>query len=359
MVNPADNPCVSLVRSVESSGSSSGITELFDLRNVWTKEFAMKKLSDSPHANHPSCWHPTRRDFLKASTGLLATMALGPFSCQSLKCFPRQTACFGMVTDIHYADINTRIGRHYRDSIGKLNECTDLMNTQKVDFLMELGDFKDQDDNPTEGKTIEYLQTIETIYQNFQGPTYHVLGNHDMDSISKKQFLTHIQNTGIAPESSYYSFAKNRVHFIVLDANFSSDGKDYDHGKFDWTDTNIPPAQLDWLRNVLKSSDKPAIVFSHQRLDGVGSVYIKNAAQVCQVLEDSGKVLAVFHGHHHEGGYNRINNIHYYTLQAVVDGPAPENNSYAIVEVLPDLNITVTGYRKAVPRELHKSITVV
>ena len=319
----------------------------------------MENHSDSPHPNHRSCWYPTRRDFLKASTGLLATTVLVPLSCQSSKFCPRQSVRFGLVTDIHYADIDTRIGRHYRDSIGKLNECSDLMNSQNVDFIIELGDFKDQNNNPTEEKTIEYLQTVEKTYQNFQGPTYHVLGNHDMDSISKKQFLAHIQNTGIAPESSYYSFDKNGVRFIVLDANFSSDGTDYDHGKFDWTDANISPAQLDWLRNVLNASNQSAIVFTHQRLDGVGSVYIENADQVCKVLEDSGKVLAVFHGHHHEGGHNLINGIHYYTLKALVDGPAPENNSYAIVEVLPDLNITVTGYRKAVHKELDKSNTVV
>jgi len=316
----------------------------------------MKHHSESPGLDEPSGWRPSRRDFLKASAGLLATTALVPFSCQSSKVIPRLSARFGLVTDIHYADTENRIGRHYRDSIGKLQECTDLMNEQKVDFLMELGDFKDQDDNPTEEKTIEYLQTIEKTYQNFQGPVYHVLGNHDMDSISKKQFLAHIQNTGVPPESAYYSFSKNGVHFIVLDANVSSDGKDYDRGKYDWTDTNIPPVQLDWLGNELKRNDQPAIVFSHQRLDGVGSVYIKNAGQVREILEGSHKVLAAFHGHHHEGGYSLIHGIHYYTLQAVVDGPAPENNSYAIVEVQPNWNITVTGYRKAVPKELPQSI---
>ena len=30
----------------------------------------------------------------------------------------------------------------------KLSECVDLMNEQKVDFLIELGDFKDQGNPP-------------------------------------------------------------------------------------------------------------------------------------------------------------------------------------------------------------------
>jgi len=67
---------------------------------------------------------------------------------------------------------------------------------------------------------------------------------------------------------------------------------------------------------------------------------------VRKVLEDSGKVVAVFQGHHHAGSYNLINGIHYYTLAAMCEGPYPENNAYAIVEVLGDRMI-VTGNRAA------------
>jgi len=63
-------------------------------------------------------------------------------------------------------------------------------------------------------------------------------------------------------------------------------------------------------------------------------------------------VLAVFQGHHHPGAYSFINGIHYYTLKAVVEGSGPENNAYAVVDVHPNLNLTVTGYRRAVSMEL-------
>jgi len=96
----------------------------------------MKHHSESPGPSEPSGWQPTRRDFLKASTGLLAATALVPLSCQSSRFFPGQSARFGLVTDIHYADINSRNNRYHRDSISKLNECTDLMNEQNVDFLI-------------------------------------------------------------------------------------------------------------------------------------------------------------------------------------------------------------------------------
>ena len=175
------------------------------------------------------------------------------------------------------------------------------MNAERVDFLIELGDFKDQDKPPVEKKTLSYLQTAEKVFKRFNGPTYHVLGNHDMDSISKVQFLRRIDNTKVDSNSSYYSFDSDSLHYIVLDANYRADGTDYDHGNFDWTDANIPSKELDWLKRDLASTSGAVIVFIHQLLDGTGSVYVKNAARVRQILEASGKVLAVFQGHHHSG----------------------------------------------------------
>jgi len=259
---------------------------------------------------------------------------------------------FGIVTDCHYADADAVGTRYYRHSLDKLAECVEVMNKQQVEFLAELGDFKDQDSPPVEQKTISYLRAIESVFRKFDGPTYHVLGNHDADSLSKAQFLGNIENAGINPGKSYYSFDFNGVHFVVLDANYKSDGTDYDQGNFDWTDANIPAAELQWLRQDLAASRGAAIVLIHQLLDGTGQHYVNNVAEVRQILEQSGKVLAVFQGHYHDGCYSRINGIHYYTLKAVVEGPGLVNNSYAIVEVQPDMSINVTSYRKAVSKQL-------
>jgi 3',5'-cyclic AMP phosphodiesterase CpdA len=230
------------------------------------------------------------------------------------------------------------------------------MNAERADFLIELGDFKDQNTPPIEERTLSYLEAIEGIFQKFRGPAYHVLGNHDLDSISKEQFLARAENTNIDSDRSYYSFDINGLHCIVLDANYRTDGADYDHGNFDWTDANIPTEELSWLREDLAATLAPVVVFTHQLLDGTGSVYVKNAEQVRQILEGSGKVLAVFQGHHHAGSYAHLAGIHYYTLKALVEGTGPENNSYAIAEVLPDGSITVTGYRRAESKQLDKNL---
>jgi 3',5'-cyclic AMP phosphodiesterase CpdA len=254
---------------------------------------------------------------------------------------------FGVVTDIHYADIDPNGARAYRESDAKLAECVQVMNEKDVQFLVELGDFKDQDRTPDEARTLGYLKKIETVLAGFKGPRYHVIGNHDTDSLSKAQFLDIAVNTGIVPNATRYSFVSGTVRVIVLDAGHKSDGNDYDRGNFEWDDSNIDAPQLAWLAKTLSASAQPVIVFVHQQLDGSGAYYVKNAAQVREVLEASGKVIAVLQGHRHEGAFSEINGIPYFTFRALVEGSGPWNSAYSIVDVMPDLEVRILGYRRA------------
>lgn len=291
----------------------------------------------------------SRRAFLKTTMAALATSSL---SCCSPGKRKSGAVRFGMVTDCHYADAAPKGSRHYRQSLDKLAECVDVMNAADVDFVVELGDFKDQNTPPTEESTLAYLEKIEAVFQGFKGSTYHVLGNHDTDSISKEQFLSRVHNTSIEPERSYYSFDRGNVRFIVLDANFRADGTPYGYGNFNWADANIPLAEMDWLRKTLAEAPGHCIVFTHQLLHGKGNTVANNAAEVCRTLASSNKVLAVFEGHHHRGDYAFDHNIHFYTLKAMVEGSGERDNAYAIVEVGPTGDIGVTGYRRATSMRL-------
>ena len=259
---------------------------------------------------------------------------------------------FGIVADAHYADEPAQGTRQYRASRLKMAECVACMNAKQVDFLIELGDFKDEGRPASEEKTLAYLQAIEQVFGQFQGPRYHVLGNHDLDSISKAQFQERVANTGIAKERTYYSFDMYGFHFVVLDANYESDGSDFDHGDYNWQDATVPPPQIDWLQQDLVASPQPVIVFIHQQLDVTGSTGVTNSAEVRQVLQASKKVLAVFQGHHHPGHYSYIEGIHYYTLKGMIDGAGAQHNAYALVEVFANHNIVITGYRQAVCQTL-------
>lgn len=256
------------------------------------------------------------------------------------------TLRFGMVTDAHYADTEARGGRTYRDGLKLMRECVETMNQEKVDFVIELGDFKDQDNPPVEGKTLDYLKTIEAEFAKFRGPRYHVLGNHDMDSLSKRAFLESVENTGIPKEKSYYAFLHKGYQFIVLDANFKRDGTPYDKGNFDWTDANIPKEEMAWLRKTLAEHNGKSMVFVHQRLDNDGAaICVRNAAEVRNVLTESKKVVAVFSGHDHPGAQRVMEGIHYYTLRWLTSG-------YAIVEMSNEGALTVKGFRRVASAEL-------
>lgn len=259
---------------------------------------------------------------------------------------------FGIMADTHYADTDSKGSRFYRESTAKMAECIEKMNQEKVSFIVELGDFKDQGKPASEEKTISFLKTIEAEFAKFAGPRYHVLGNHDQDSISKKTFLENVENTDIPNDKTYYSFIKKGVQFIVLDANFKKDGTSYDHGNFDWKDASIPKDELVWLKNTITAFNGKSIIFTHQKLCGDDPESIRNAGEVRNILKDSGKVIAVFQGHYHPGGQKKIDGINYYTLKSMIDGSGPENNSYAIVEVNKDFTLKVTGFRKAVSSEM-------
>lgn len=262
---------------------------------------------------------------------------------------------FGLLSDVHHADRESAGIRYYRQSLTKLQEAIAQMNQEKLDFVIELGDFKDQDAVPNEANTLKYLTDIESVFQKFDGPVYHVLGNHDMDGISKQQFLERVENTAIPKTKSYYSFNRKKIHFVVLDGNFTKEGKAYDHGNFSWDDASIPEEEISWLKDDLKSNKLPVIVFIHQMLDDSKSVKqaVQNAAEVRQILEKAENVLAVFQGHVHEERYNRINGIHYYSVNAVVDGDGPENSAYMIVDVNTDGSLKIDGYRRATDREIN------
>ncbi len=70
------------------------------------------------------------------------------------------------------------------------------------------------------------------------------------------------------------------------------------------------------------------------------------------ILEKFPNVLAVFHGHQHDGQYSPINEIHYYTFIAMVEGSGAANSSYSIADIYDNGDIKITGYRRAESRGL-------
>ena len=245
----------------------------------------------------------------------------------------------GLVTDLHYADKAAAGTRYYRQSIKKLKEAAAQIKKPALDLAVELGDFVDAAD--TVKDELGYLRTINSVFTELPGKKHYVLGNHCVHTLTKDEFLSEV-----GQDKSYYSFDVGGFHFVVLDSCFRSDGEPYGRKNFVWTDPNIPPEEIDWLRADLKETQGRCIVFAHQRLDVDNNYGVKNAGAVRKILEESKKVLAVFQGHSHKNDHKEVAGIHYCTLVAMVEGSGEKNNGYSTMDIFKDGTIRITGFRK-------------
>ena len=105
----------------------------------------------------------------------------------------------GLLTDLHYADLDPAGDRHYRESLTKIREAITRFRELKIDRAIELGDFIDA--APTVEGEIENLKKIEREFSQLACPRHYVLGNHCVYTLTKEEFLA---NSGA--EKSFYSF---------------------------------------------------------------------------------------------------------------------------------------------------------
>ncbi|MGB0581212.1 MAG: metallophosphoesterase, partial [Limisphaerales bacterium] len=131
----------------------------------------------------------------------------------------------GLVTDLHHADKPARGSRHYRESLGKLEEAGRAFAKAGVDHVVELGDFIDSADSLSAEK--KHLATVHKQFAEIPGKKHYVLGNHCVHMLNKQEFLG-----GIGRTKSYYSFDQGGWHFVILDSCFRSDGVAYERKNF-------------------------------------------------------------------------------------------------------------------------------
>lgn len=298
-------------------------------------------MNENPQQEHRSLL--SRRAILQGGTLFLAGASLARDATIELladeAAASRPRAQIGLVSDLHYAERAPAGTRHYRQTPAKLAEAAQRFQDQKTDAVVALGDLIDAADSLDVEKG--YLRRIAKELAAVPGRHDFVLGNHCVYSLTKPEFLEIV-----GQKRSYYSFDLGGCHFVVLDACFRSDGVPYGRKNANWTDANVPPAELAWLEAELARTSHKTIAFLHQRLDVPPPYGVKNALEVRKVLERSAKVLAVVQGHYHPGDYREIQGIHYCTLAALVEGSGPENNAYSILGILPGDAIRITGFRR-------------
>jgi 3',5'-cyclic-AMP phosphodiesterase len=181
---------------------------------------------------------------------------------------------FGVITDVHQ-DIMP-------DALDRLRAFIAAMTEARVDLVIHLGDFC----QPTEAN-----RGFLDVWNTFNGPRYHVLGNHDMDGgFTRDQTVAYY-----GMPARYYTFDGGTFTGVVLDGN-EPGGKTSGYRRF------IAAEQCAWLERQLTVAAKPVIVFVHQPLDDQGGV--ENGGDVRAILERAaaahpGRVLASLAGHLH------------------------------------------------------------
>lgn len=224
---------------------------------------------------------------------------------------------FGVFADLH-VDI-------MHDTQERLQVFLDECRRENVDFIIQLGDFCYPDDNRKVVCAPEQMpvnianalchptcadkKAIIRMYNDFEKPSYHVLGNHDCDMCTKAETLKFLE----MKTDSFYSFDSGRFHFIVLDTNYikakSGETYPYENGNYfvagfdssierEW----ISREEISWLKEDLKKTKYPTIVFSHAQLSTsiVPAFAVKNSSEVHAVLENAPYgVVACFNGHQH------------------------------------------------------------
>lgn len=213
---------------------------------------------------------------------------------------------FGLCTDVHQD--------YYPGMEDKIKLFAETMNNEKVNFVIDLGDF-------VLPKAANDL--FVKNWKLFDGPRYHVIGNHDCEFSSKEIWMDYVEfpkNEGI--RKGYYSFDVEGFHFVVLDLNYgmingkivpfdTNNGSKYDSAYY------IDEEQLKWLQNDLDKTNKRTILFSHE----VMPRDMKNFEALRSVIKEANKkaqkVIAAFSGHWHVNRDEAIDGVQHITLNSM------------------------------------------
>ena len=228
---------------------------------------------------------------------ILTFVLMTSYSCQK----KYDTIKFGICSDVHLPTMH--------DSEYRMNTFIDSMKIAKPDFIIELGDF---------GTPAPEYSSLFDIWNSYPGDKFHVIGNHEMDGGYSREEAVQYRNMA----NSYYSFDKNKFHFIVLDGNDPKDENNKGYKQY------IGAKQLAWLKEDLIKSEYPIVIFSHQGLTtyhgGEDDSYgLENNELIRELLESHNKintktkVIACFNGHTHFDYAEEVNDIWYITINSM------------------------------------------
>lgn len=243
----------------------------------------------------------------------------------------------GIVTDVHFGPEARHEGRlrklsAYAEPL--LREFVERMNdVDRPDLVVNLGDVV-EDESPALDR--ERYARFTELLGAATAELVHVAGNHDQMHLADGE-LTALM--GLPDGPPWRSFDRGDWHFVVLCTR-------YVPGR----SVHLPPDQIAWLEEDLARTRLDTLVLVHHPLcemDCRGNRWFERQPHLCRVaerrqvrrvLEESGKVRAVFSGHAHWNHLSVIGGIPYVTLQSLIenldeDAPGRPARAHAFVEL--------------------------
>jgi 3',5'-cyclic AMP phosphodiesterase CpdA len=243
---------------------------------------------------------------------------------------------FALVSDVHFGP------NAYHD--GKLRKLThrapellssvveQLNREERPELLINLGDSIEDKDRDAD---LEEYARFVSVLSGAQAELLHVAGNHDQVNLSDQDLRKLWQHD----DELYYSRDFGGVHFAVLRTVEQKD-----------VAIHVPEEQVAWLAADLARCAAPAIVLMHHPASDMrleGNRWFEKAPHICrvsgrkalrQVIEASGKVVAVFNGHVHWNHLDVIAGIPYVTLQSMIenlddDAPGRAAGAFAVCDI--------------------------
>ena len=242
----------------------------------------------------------------------------------------------GFVTDLHFGPAAYHEGKlrkltHHAADLTR--DVVRVMNEQvRPDLLVNLGD--DIEDESREADLARYTE-CQDILRTAKAELVNVAGNHDTVHLTRDDLTRVWRHDG----PLFYAIDRGGFHLVILHTHERKD-----------VDVRIPNAQLEWLKDDLARTALPALVLMHHSASeqDLGDSFwfhdvphlalVKERAELRAILQQSGKVRAVFNGHVHRNHLDVIAGIPYVTIQSLIenldeDAPGRPAAAHAVATV--------------------------
>jgi 3',5'-cyclic-AMP phosphodiesterase len=224
---------------------------------------------------------------------------------------------FALISDVHLGPPASHQGKlrkltHLSEELVKsfVRRMRDEVNP---DLVINLGDVIEDE---SAEKDRERYGHFVAMLREIGKPVIHVAGNHDTINLTAAELCTMWGNSS----QPTYSQDHGGVHFAIL-RTIEHRGERIE----------LPAEQVQWLERDLAATTLPCIVLMHHpasemRLEG--NRWFEKHPNLCRVVErralreviqKSGKVIAVFNGHVHWNHFDVIAGIPYITLQSLIE----------------------------------------